>query len=39
MIGVAKAYARLINAGKKTIDDVPESLRLIVIEILEGGGN
>lgn len=38
MSGVAKAYARLILAGRKTIDDVPEALRDEVQRILDGEG-
>lgn len=32
---MAKIYAELIRKGKKTIDDVPPSLREEVIAILE----
>ena len=31
---IAKSYARLILAGKKTIDDVPEKVKPYVEEIL-----
>lgn len=31
---IAKSYARLIKAGRRTIDDVPEELRDIVNELL-----
>ena len=31
---MAKAYAASIKAGSKTIDDVPESLRALVAELL-----
>lgn len=33
---MANIYAKLIQAEKKTIEDVPESLREEVLEILEG---
>ena len=32
---IAKSYARLIKAGRKTIEDVPESLREAVEELLK----
>ena len=32
---IAKSYARLIKAGRKTIDDVPEELVDLVNEVLE----
>lgn len=32
---IAKSYARLIKAGRKTIDDVPEELLALVKELLE----
>lgn len=31
---IARSYARLIRAGKKTIDDVPEKVKPYVEEIL-----
>lgn len=31
---IAKSYARLILAGKKTIDDVPEKVKPYVEDIL-----
>jgi len=34
---MAKVYANLIKAGRKSIEDVPSQLRLQVIAILEGG--
>lgn len=33
---MAKVYAELIRKGKKTINDVPESLRAEVQRILDG---
>ena len=33
---MAKVYANLIRAGRKTIEDVPDGLKLQVIAILEG---
>ena len=33
---MAKIYANLIKKGLKTIDDVPESLRSAVEELLNG---
>jgi hypothetical protein len=32
----ARTWARLIRAGRKTIDDVPEALRDEVLALLEG---
>ncbi len=32
---IARSYARLIKAGRKTIEDVPESLREAVEELLK----
>lgn len=32
---IAKSYVRLIKAGKKTIEDVPENIIDIVLEMLE----
>ena len=34
---MAKVYANLIRAGRKTIEDVPERLREEVEAILDGG--
>lgn len=31
---IAKSYARLIEAGLKTVDDVPENVKQYVVEIL-----
>ena len=31
---IARSYARLIKAGRKTIDEVPEELREAVEELL-----
>ena len=36
---MAKVYANLIIKGRKTIEDVPEELRLEVIAILGGINN
>jgi hypothetical protein len=36
---MAKIYANLIRAGRKTIDDVPAKLRAEVEKILNGGDN
>ena len=31
---IAKSYARLVKAGRKTIDDVPEELKELVQSLL-----
>lgn len=31
---IAKSYARLVKAGRRTMDEVPEELRALVTEIL-----
>lgn len=35
---MAAVYARLIRAGKKTLDDVPENLRAEVEALLKNDG-
>lgn len=32
---IAKSYARLIKAGRRTIEDVPDELRPAVLELLD----
>lgn len=31
---IAKSYARLVKAGRRTMDEVPEELRALVTEML-----
>ena len=35
-MAMAKVYVRLIKAGRRTIDEVPDNLREIVEELLAG---
>lgn len=36
---MAKVYADLIRKGLKTLEDVPEKLKVEVQKILDGGGD